>query len=275
MGRYSLGYNSTNEIRSPGEFMPLAVITGASGGIGLELARVFAREGFDLALVARTGGALEQIAQEITAQFGRKVQVVVEDLSATGAPARVYQATGDAGVLVNNAGFGLNGKFVELDAAQQLNMIELNVTALTALTRLYLPAMVKAKSGRILNVASTAAFQAGPLMTIYYASKAYVLSFTEGIAEELQGTGVTATALCPGPVITGFQERSGLEGAKLLKSPMVMTAAAVAEYGYTATMNGKVIAIAGAGNRLMAWSTKFAPRAMTRKIARSLQETKS
>jgi len=253
--------------------MPLAVITGASGGIGLELARVFTREGFDLALVARSGDALTRIADELQKEFRRKVQVVVEDLSAAGAPARVHAATGDADVLVNNAGFGLTGKFVELDAEMQLNMIELNITALTALTRLYLPAMVKRGSGRILNVASTAAFQAGPLMAIYYASKAYVLAFTEGIAEELSGTGVTATALCPGPVVTGFQERSGLEGAKLLKSPLVMTAEAVAEYGYAATMSGKVIAIAGTGNRLMAWSTKLAPRAMTRKIARSLQET--
>src|SRR5271165_2171715 len=253
--------------------MPLAVVTGASGGIGLELARVFAREGFDLALVARSGDALARVADDIKAEYKRKVRVVVEDLSAGGAPARVYAATGDADVLVNNAGFGLTGKFVELDADKQLNMIELNITALTALTRLYLPAMVKRGSGRILNVASTAAFQAGPLMTIYYASKAYVLAFTEGIAEELSGTGVTATALCPGPVVTGFQERSGLEGAKLLKSPLVMTAEAVAEYGYAAAMSGKVIAIAGTGNRLMAWSTKFAPRAMTRKIARSLQET--
>jgi hypothetical protein len=135
---------------------------------------------------------------------------------------------------------------------------------------LYVPGMIRKGSGRVLNVASTAAFQAGPLMTIYYATKAYVLAFTEGIAEELRGTGVTATALCPGPVMTGFQERGGLTGAKLLKSPLVMTASAVAEYGYRATISGKVIAIAGLGNRLLAWSNRFAPRAMSRKLAMGL-----
>ena len=254
--------------------MPLAVITGASGGIGLELARVFAREGFDLALVARSADALEKIAGEIRTRLHSKVRIIVEDVSAPGAPDRVFAAAPDADVLVNNAGFGLVGKFAELDAAKQLNMIEVNVTALTALTHLYLPGMITRGSGRILNVASTAAFQAGPLMTVYYATKHYVLAFTEGIAEELIGTGVTATALCPGPVITGFQDRSGLHGAKLLKSPLVMTAEAVAEYGYSSTMDGTVIAIAGLGNRLMAWSNRLAPRSMSRKIARGMQEIK-
>jgi len=254
--------------------MPLALITGASGGIGLELAKVFARDGFDLVLVARTGGALERIADEIQVQFGRKAQVIAEDLSAPEAIERIVAAVPKVDVLVNNAGFGHLGFFHEIDAAKQINSIDLNVTALTALTRLYLPAMVARGSGRILNVASTAAFQAGPLMTVYYATKAYVLAFTEGIAEELNGTGVTATALCPGPVITGFQARAGLIGTKLTSSPMVMTAVEVAEYGYRATMAGKVIAIPGFGNKLVAWSTRFAPRVLTRKIARSLQERK-
>ena len=254
--------------------MPLAVITGASGGIGLELAKVFAREGFDLALVARTVGALERIADEIKVQFGRKTLVIAEDISAPGAPQRIFEAAPKADVLINNAGFGHLGRFAELDADKQINTVDVNITALTALTRLYLPAMIARGSGRVVNVASTAAFQAGPLMTVYYATKAYVLSFTEGIAEELLGTGVTATALCPGPVLTGFQSRGGLQGTKLTKSPLVMTAVEVAEYGYKAAMAGKVIAIPGVGNKLVAWSTRFAPRALSRKIARRLQELK-
>ncbi len=254
--------------------MPLAVITGASGGIGLELARVFAREGFDLALVARSGGALETIATELKTKYGRRTQVIVEDVAAPGAPERIFAAAPNADILINNAGFGLLGKFAELDYKQQINMIEVNVVSLTALTHLYLPGMIQRRSGRILNVASTAAFQAGPLMSIYYATKHFVVAFTEGIANELEGTGVTATALCPGPVWTGFQQRSGLEGARMLKSPMVMTAEAVAEYGYKATMNGKVIAIAGLLNRLMAWSTRLSPRSLSRALARSVQESK-
>ncbi len=254
--------------------MPLAVITGASGGIGLELARVFAREGFDLVLIARTAGALERVADELKIQFGRQAVVLAEDVSLADSPARIFAAAPTADVLINNAGFGLLGKFAETDYDKQINSIDLNVTALTALTRLYLPPMIKRGSGRILNVASTAAFQAGPLMTVYYATKAYVLSFTEGIAEELKGTGVTATALCPGPVITGFQSRAGLIGTKLTSSPLVMTAVEVAEYAYSATMADKVIAIPGIGNRIFAWSTRMVPRAWTRKIARSLQERK-
>ena len=177
-----------------------ALITGASSGIGLDLARLFAKDGHDVVLVARSEGKLREIAAELERDFGMTAHVIVADLAKPDAPQTlVAQLPVDVDVLVNNAGFGVLGPFVETDLAKELEMIQVNVVALTHLTKLLLPPMVARRRGRVLNVASTAAFQPGPLMAVYYATKAYVLSFSEAIADELRDSGVTVTALCPGP----------------------------------------------------------------------------
>jgi len=198
-----------------------ALITGASGGIGLELAKLFARDRFNLVLVARSRDKLDQLAAELSRKYDMKTLVIAKDLSDHNAPQEVYDEVVKAGIdvdiLVNNAGYTMLGKFVELGVQEQMQMAQVNIMTLTHLTRLFLPGMVERGYGNVLNVASTAAFQPGPLMAVYYASKAYVLSFSEAIGNELRGTGVTVTVLCPGPTRTGFQSRGGVEGARLLR----------------------------------------------------------
>ena len=249
--------------------MPSALITGASGGIGLELARIFAREGYGLILVARGYERLVQIAAELKPA---PVQVIAKDLTLPGAPEEIHRAVPKVDVLVNNAGYGVYGPFAETPFEDELGMLQLNVTALVVLTKLYLPSMISAKSGKILNVASTAAFQPGPLMALYYASKAFVLSFSEAIASELEGPGVTVTALCPGPTATGFQERSHLEKSRLIKRMKVMDARSVAEAGYRGVIAGNTLVIPGLLNKALVQSVRLSPRKMVTKIARKLQE---
>jgi short-subunit dehydrogenase len=175
-------------------------------------------------------------------------------------------------VLVNNAGAGQFGFYVETDLQQELQQIQLNVASLTHLTKLYLRPMVERKQGRILNVASTAAFQPGPLMAVYYATKAYVLSFSDALANELAGTGVTVTCLCPGPTTSEFHQRAQMQSSNMMKAPF-MDARSVAEIGYRAMMKGKRTVIAGKMNALVAFSTRFAPRSWTAAIARKIQES--
>lgn len=249
--------------------MPTALITGASGGIGLELARIFAREGFMLILVARNRERLDEIAIELKPT---PVQTIARDLTLVSAVEQVYREVPKVDVLVNNAGYGVYGPFVKNDLAEELGMLQLNMTALVVLTKLYLPAMVAAGNGRILNVASTAAFLPGPLMALYYATKAFVLSFSQAIGNELQGTGVTVTALCPGPTATGFQARTKLEKTRLMKRMKMMDAHTVAEAGYRGLMAAKPVVIPGLTNKLVANSVRFSPRSMVTAIARKLQE---
>jgi short-subunit dehydrogenase len=249
--------------------MPTALITGASGGIGLELARIFAEQGYALVLVARTRERLEEIAVELKPT---PVQVLAKDLALVGAAEGIHREVPKVDVLVNNAGYGVYGPFVKTPLDDELGMLQLNMTALVVLTKLYLPAMVAAKNGKILNVASTAAFQPGPLMALYYATKAFVLSFSEAIGNELEGTGVTVTALCPGPTATGFQARTKLEKSRLIKRMKVMDARTVAEAGYRGLMAGKPVVIPGLMNKLLAQSVRFSPRVLVTKIARMMQE---
>jgi len=249
--------------------MPSALTTGASGGIGLELARIFAREGFELVLVARNRERLEQIAAELKPA---SVRVIAVDLTAANAPQEIQREIPAVDVLVNNAGYGVYGKFAETSFDDDLGLMQLNMTALVVLTRLYLPGMIAARNGKVLNVASTAAFQPGPLMSLYYASKAFVLSFSEAIANELEGTGVTVTALCPGPTATGFQERAHVEKSRLFQYVKVMDARTVAEIGYRGLMAGKTLLIPGLMNKLLAQSVRLSPRKMVTKIARMVQE---
>ncbi|MGD0437905.1 MAG: SDR family oxidoreductase [Bryobacteraceae bacterium] len=251
--------------------MPSVLITGASAGIGLELARVFAAAGYDLILTARDQVRLEKLAADLKPAA---VRVIAQDLSLPGAPEEIHRLAPNVDVLVNNAGFGVYGKFADNSLSQELNMIQLNVAALVALTKLYLPGMLAARSGRIMNVASTAAFQPGPLMAIYFATKAFVLSFSEAIANELEGTGVTVTALCPGPTATEFQERGKMQDSALVKGKKMMTARTVAEAGYQGLMAGKTIVIPGLQNKLMVESLRISPRSVVTKVVRRMQAPK-
>jgi len=252
-----------------------ALITGASFGIGLEFARIFAREGYNLVLVARSADKLRQIASEVEKAHSTRSLILATDLTEPGAPAYILDQTTRAGihvdVLVNNAGFGQYGFFSENDLEECLRQIQLNVTALTHLTRLYLPAMISGKSEGILNVASTAAFQPGPLMAVYFATKAYVLHLSEALANELSGTGVTVTCLCPGATVTEFHKRANATGMRFLKFGS-MDARTVAEDGYRALMAGKPVVISGLKNWLLAQSVRFGPRKLVTAIARKTQE---
>jgi len=252
-----------------------ALITGASFGIGLEFARIFAREGYNLVLVARSADRLRQLASEVEKAHGVRSLILATDLTEPGASAYVLDQTTRAGiqvdVLVNNAGFGQYGFFAENDLEQCLRQIQLNVTTLTHLTRLYLPGMIERRNGRILNVASTAAFQPGPLMAVYFASKAYVLHLSEALANELYGSGVTVTCLCPGATATEFHKRAHATSMNLLKFG-AMDARTVAEDGYRALIAGKPVMISGFKNWLLAQSVRFSPRCLVTAIARKIQE---
>jgi short-subunit dehydrogenase len=255
--------------------MPTVLITGASGGIGYELAKLFARDRHHLVLVARSGEKLAQVANELHPR-GITVKTVPLDLSSPWAPKFLFdQLAGEhiaVDVLINNAGFGAFGEFVQMPEEEILGQINLNITALTALTRLFLPAMVARHSGRIMNVASTAGFQPGPLMAVYYATKAYVISFSEAIANELRNSGVTVTCFCPGATHTGFARRAGTEKSRLFKQFGAMSAQKVAQDGYRALMEGRTMVISGTHNWVVAQSTRFAPRKMVTAISRWVSE---
>jgi hypothetical protein len=249
-----------------------ALITGASSGLGKEFAIIHASKGDNLVLVARSKDKLDTLKFELEKQYGVSVYVIGKDLSDQYAPKTVYDELKIQKIhvdyLINNAGFGDFGLFAETKWEKQLEMINLNITCLTYLTRLFLPEMIKNKFGKILNLASTAAFQPGPTMSVYFATKAYVLSFSEAIANELKGTGVTVTALCPGATDTGFKVASSLDNSNLFNGNQIATSKEVAEFGYTMMMKGKTVVIHGFVNNLMAQSVRFAPRNVVTTIAR-------
>jgi short-subunit dehydrogenase len=253
-----------------------ALITGASGGIGEELARMLAAGGADVVLVARSADKLAALAAELAREYSVKAVVIAQDLSARDAADRIDAELAARGIaidiLVNNAGFATHGPFVETPAAEDARLLQVNVVALTMLTKKLLPAMVRRGRGRLLNVASTAAFQPGPLMAVYYASKAYVLSFSEALTSETSGTGVTVTCLCPGPTETGFQDRAGMRQSKLFSSLSVMSARDVAAAGYDGMMAGRALVIPGFSNKLGAQITRVMPRAVVRRVVRRLHE---
>jgi uncharacterized protein len=254
------------------------LITGASSGIGRELAKCFAAAGSRLALVARSGGPLQATAEELRKLHKIDARAFPVDLARPDGPALAMNALQTAGfnkvdVLVNNAGFGAQGLFAELPLERQLQMLQVNITSLTHLTGLLLPGMIQRRRGGVLNVASTAAFQAGPRMAVYYASKAYVLSFSEALANEVAGTGVTISVLCPGPTDTNFIAAAGMRTSRLFKKN-AMSATDVARIGYEAFRQKRVICVTGARNRLLAFATRLAPRSVTRKIAGALNASK-
>ncbi|MCU1302395.1 MAG: Short-chain dehydrogenase [Candidatus Sulfotelmatobacter sp.] len=253
-----------------------ALITGASGGIGYELAKLFARDHYNLVLVARSSAKLNQVAAELQNQFAVTVRTFALDLSTPPAPKVLFDQLNRDGivvdVLVNNAGFGAFGPFAEMAEEEIVGQIQLNVTALTHLTRLFLSAMLERRGGKIMNVASTAAFQPGPMMAVYYATKAYVLSFSEALANELAGSGVTVTCFCPGPTDTGFQKRAGMENSRLFKKIGAMSAENVARDGYRGLMAGRAVVISGVKNWLVAESVRFAPRKLVTALSRWVSE---
>jgi uncharacterized protein len=259
--------------------MPTALITGASSGIGLELATVAARRRHDVVLVARNRERLESVARGLSEEFGVRAWAIEKDLARPSAAAELEAELSSRGVqvevLVNNAGFGVYGPFAETSIEDEIAMIEVNVAAVTRLTKTFLRGMLERRHGGILNVASTAAFQPGPVMAVYYATKAYVLSFTEALASETEGSGVRVTALCPGPTRTAFQKRAGFRPIPLLRRPLVGTdPAAVARAGWDGLERGKRVVVPGMTNKLLVQAERVTPRRVVTAVIKRLQESR-
>jgi len=253
-----------------------ALITGASNGIGLELARIHAKHGGDLVLVARSQDKLNQLADELRAQYHDiQITVIAQDLAMPHAAQSVFAQTEQLGIqvdiLINNAGFGGHGRFFERELAKEQQMIQLNITTLTELTHLYLQGMVARRSGKILNVSSTASFMPGPLQAVYYATKAYVTSFSQAVAEEVREFGISVTALCPGTVATDFVAAGNLQGVDAWKN--AKSAQSVAECGYQAMLDGELVAFNEGKLKFAAeWVVPLLPRKTMLKMSRSAME---
>lgn len=252
----------------------LALITGASSGLGVEFARLAAGDGYDVLLVARRLPQLEAVGQEVAQAHGVQAHAIAADLSDPAAPERLLEEVRARGlrvdVLVNNAGFGSAGAFLDLPLARETEMIEVNIQALVKLSHLFGQGMRERRSGALLNIASTAGFQPGPYMATYYATKAFVISFSEALAHELRGSGVTVTAHCPGATATGFAGTAGNEKSKLFQKQKPASAADVAAHAWWAMKAGKPLAVHGAMNKVGAFGVRFSPRGMVRAIAASL-----
>ncbi|MGH7833970.1 MAG: SDR family NAD(P)-dependent oxidoreductase [Candidatus Binatia bacterium] len=250
------------------------LITGASVGIGYELARVFAREGYALVLVSRDRNALQRVAEELGRDYKAVSKIISADLSLPSSSREIFEELEREGieidVLVNNAGFGVFGPFSETDLEQELSMLQVHLSSLTHLTKRCLKKMLERGAGKILNVASTAAFQPGPMMAVYYATKAYQVSFSGALASELRGSGVTVSVLCPGPTRTEFQKRAGMAPSKLFNR-FAMDSADVAQAGYRGLMRGDTLIIPGFVNRFLALIVRFVPRGFAAATIRRIQ----
>ena len=247
--------------------MGRALVTGASSGLGLELAKLLDAQGHEVVLVARTAAALEELASSL-----RHPTIIAADLATEQGRRTVTDAVDSVDILVNNAGFGECGRFAEIDEARSVSMVELNCEAVVSLTRSYLPSMVARGSGKVMNVASTAAFQPGPTMAVYYASKAFVLSFTEAVAEETRGSGVTLTAFCPGAFASGFQDAAHAGNTRLIKGRSLPSSAELARAGLAAMDRGDVVHVPGLSNKVTAVSSRFTPRPLMRRSVRYIQD---
>lgn len=247
----------------------MVLITGATSGLGYEFVRLFSNDGYHLVLVSRNEDKMREMMTDFPSSV---VKIIPKDLSVPGAAEEVFNEVMkedlEIDILVNNAGFGLKGSFEKLDLPKQTEMIQLNITALTELTHYFLPKMIENDSGKILNVASTAAFQPGPNMAVYFATKAYVLSFSEGIAEELSDRNVTVTTLCPGATHTNFSSVANLQNSKMFSR--AMSAKEVALEGYHSLMAGKRIVVTGSFNRVGTIAAKLLPRSTTAKIVKGI-----
>jgi len=255
-----------------------ALITGASEGIGYELVKLFAKDGYDCVLVARNKQKMDQLAAEVEKNFGITTRVIAKDLSLPESAQEIFDELNAAGVpvdvLINNAGLGLCGDFAKSDMNMNMHLIQVNLLTLTKLTWLFLPGMLKRKSGKIMNVGSIASFAPSPNFALYNASKAYVLFFSEALREELKGTGVSVTCLCPGATATQWQARAGAVGIRLNKVRIV-DAKIVAETGYKGLMKGKRVVVPGLDNKITVLSSQLAPRAMILKVAKFLTQKTS
>jgi short-subunit dehydrogenase len=249
----------------------LALVTGASGGLGWEFAKLLAADRHDLVLIARSADRLEQNAQDLRQKYRVSVRVIAADLGTEDAAKRIVEEVPRCDVLVNNAGFASNGRFDELPPGRLHEEMLLDVVTLTELTRAYLPGMRAKRNGRVLNVASTAAFLPGPYMAVYYACKAYVLSFSEAIAEECRGSGVTVTCVCPGATATGFQNRAQVGNTLLMRLPLA-NAESVAKAGYRGMLRGDAVVVPGISNKLVAIWPKFTPRRLLLWLSRKAVE---
>jgi len=252
-----------------------ALITGASSGIGMSMARMLAEDGWNLIVIGRNVASMNALRDDIVSKNDVDVRVIEKDLSKIGASEEIYEEVSSAGLqvdfLINCAGLGDFGKFVESDPKKQERQILVNDLALTTMTRLFVPDMVARGSGRVLNVASIAAFQPGPLMSVYYGSKAYVLNFTEAIAVELKGTGVKVSVVCPGPVDTPFLELAGQTGQNMFKKSACTTPDKVARYGLKKAFKGKVVIVVGFSSKMLMFFERFLPRCLVRNVVHMIQ----
>jgi short-subunit dehydrogenase len=254
-----------------------ALITGASSGIGLELCHLFARDGYRVVLVARNRAALLALGDDLQSRYNIDVRISPKDLAHPHSPVELYQELQEAGVvldvLVNNAGFGGLGPFLRTDWNVEAEMMQVNMVALVHLSKLFLP-QISAREGKIMNVASVAAFVPGPGQSIYYATKAFVLSFSEALAEELRGTRTTVTCLCPGPVETGFQQRAGTSAESASQSPLAVDVREVARAGYEGMKQGKRVVIPGWKNRAVVHGLRLSPRSTATKMVGRMNQKK-
>lgn len=253
------------------------LITGASSGIGMELARISARKGRNILITARRVNRLNKLKDELKSQYGINVYILPLDLAENNAPLELFDFVQKSNltidVLINNAGVGDFGFFYESNWNWQQTMIDLNIKSLTHLTHLFLPQMIQLDRAYIMNVASNAAFQPGPLMSVYYATKHYVLAFSEAVANELQDTGVTVTALCPGPTKSEFQETASMQKSRLINTVPLPDSKRVAEYGYKALMRSKRVAVHGSINKIFSVAVRLLPKRLVTSIVRRMQAT--
>ena len=247
--------------------MGRALVTGASSGLGLELAKLLDEQGHEVILVARSAAALEALAATMSSPT-----IIAADLATADGRRTVTDAVGSVDILVNNAGFGECGPFAEIAEERSVSMVELNCEAVVSLTRSYLPGMLERGTGKVMNIASTAAFQPGPTMAVYYASKAFVLSFTEAIAEETRGSGVSVTAFCPGAFASGFQDAAHAGNTRLIKGRRLPSSAELAQAALAAMDRGQVVHVPGFVNKVTAASPRFTPRPVMRRIVRYIQD---
>jgi uncharacterized protein len=258
--------------------MPVALITGASAGIGKEFARLYAAKRYDLVLVARRADSLAQLADELSRAYGVVSHVIPADLADPAAPTFIHSSVSSKSlqidVLVNNAGFGFHGRFSSVPVEKHMGMIQVNISSLVHLTRLFLPEMVARKSGGVMNVASTAAFVPGPMMSVYYATKAFVLSFSEALWNEMRGTGVSVSCLCPGATITEFQIHSGMDKTDVFKAGLTMDATTVARMGIEGLERNQSVVICGLPNKIAVASSRLVPRKLAASLVRRLQDVR-
>lgn len=264
---------------TPPQATGAALVTGASSGFGVEFARLLAADGYDVVLVARSGDKLEALATGLRQAHDVRALVLAEDLSDPAAPDRIAEVVlreaFTIDILINNAGFAQYGSFLTTDERVERKQVQVNVAALTHLTKLFVPGMVERGHGRVLNIASTAAFFPGPLMAVYYATKNYVLAFSVGLSEELRGTGVTVTAFCPGPTATGFESRATAGESGLFKGKTLRSAAEVAAEGYAAMKAGRPILVPGFGSKIAAFGSRLIPRTLAARMVERAQGSKS